>query len=307
MRRVLFIETDGPLVQALTCLLNVYGISVQNYADQALFLSELSVENQSVAQNIDTACVLVSELELPVEPTDRKQVLDILCSNARCFPVILVVTKANRYVRAAARQSGVVAVIERRVLTAFLKRRLADLEKIRPGFDHADSIALENGLLIGFRIMQPEDAAIEQEFVRDLSTKSRYMRFFSSMTELSPIWLERFTHATFPAENALIATVHGPVREKIVGVARYGTSKKDGVVDFAVVVADDWQGQGLASMLMSGLIVSAIIAGIDELTGLVLRENQAMLQLATSFGFRTDPSVHDPDGVHIAKTLRPRQ
>jgi len=307
LRRVLFIETDGSLVRALTRLLNVYDISVEGFNGEAACLSTLSGLSQPAPRKPDAGCILASESDLPVEPDARKQCLERLCRNINRLPVIVVAAKANRFIRAAAMQVGVVAVIERRVLAAFLRRRLADLHKTEPGFDHPGLISLESGLSINFRIMQPEDAAIEQEFVRGLSIQSRIMRFFSPITELSPVWLERFTNAIFPADNALIATVDNASQERIVGVARYGTSEKDGVVDFAIVVADDWQGQGLASMLMSGLIASATIAGIDELTGLVLPQNQAMLQLAASFGFRVDTSAHDSDGVHIAKVLRPER
>lgn len=298
MHRMVFIETDATLAGALTRLLNVYDISVQSYRDTASWLA--------TPQDADTGCVLVSELALPVEAIARQLGLESFCRDTNRLPIILVIAKANRFVRASALQTGVTGVIERQVLAAFLRRRLVDLQIVEPGFEHPELITLENGLTVGFRIMQPEDAAIEQAFVRGLSMRSRYTRFFSPITELSPVWLERFTHATFPADNALIAAVQENSQEKIIGVARYGTSEKDGVVDFAVVVADDWQRLGLASRLMSGLVMSATIGGIDVLTGLVLPENQAMLQLARSFGFKSDPNVRDPDGVHIAKVLRQR-
>src|SRR5699024_3321162 len=70
------------------------------------------------------------------------------------------------------------------------------------------------------RPIRPEDARALQNFVRELSAESRYMRFVSMLSELSPQMLARFTSIDYDREFALVATVAEPGRqfgEKIIG------------------------------------------------------------------------------------------
>ncbi len=48
--------------------------------------------------------------------------------------------------------------------------------------------------------------------------------------------------------------------------------------EFAVVVADAWQGRGVARMLMTRLIDCARARGLKRLEGTVLRSNHNMLK-----------------------------
>ena len=47
-------------------------------------------------------------------------------------------------------------------------------------------LKLADGAAVTIRPIRPEDAAIEQAFVRKLSDESRYFRFMDSLRELSP-------------------------------------------------------------------------------------------------------------------------
>ena len=67
------------------------------------------------------------------------------------------------------------------------------------------SYVLADGTTITIRPIEPDDAEIEQAFVRALSPRARYFRFFGPLKELSPAALTRFTHNDYPARMALIA------------------------------------------------------------------------------------------------------
>ena len=64
---------------------------------------------------------------------------------------------------------------------------------------------LADGTDITIRPIRPEDAELEQEFVRDLSEESKYFRFMNSMQELTETMLVRFTQIDYSREMALIA------------------------------------------------------------------------------------------------------
>ena len=96
------------------------------------------------------------------------------------------------------------------------------------------------------RPIGPDDAAIEQEFVRGLSRESRYFRFLAAIEELTPEMLARFTRVDWPRELALIVTHDADGREREIAVARYIGLPQPGRCEFALVVADAWQEIGRA-------------------------------------------------------------
>ena len=167
-----------------------------------------------------------------------------------------------------------------------------------------NQLKLGDGTEVTFRVIQPEDADIEQAFVKSLSTESRYSRFFSASKQLSPVMLLQFTHPNFPDTYALIATVIENGKENEIGVARYAAINDEGDAEFAVVVADAWQRQGIASHLLEGVTATASTAGFMKLEGLVLKDNRAMLGLASKQGFVRSSVEDDPSVVRVVKDLR---
>jgi len=151
------------------------------------------------------------------------------------------------------------------------------------------------------RPIRPEDAELLQDFVRNLSEESRYMRFVSMLRELTPRMLARYTSIDYDRELALVATVTTPdprhrgfPRESIIGFAHY-LRNPDGLgAEYALAIADDWQRRGLGSCLMRALITEARIQGLGYIDGYVLASNRPMLALMDSLGFRNDPDQYDP-------------
>jgi acetyltransferase len=157
-----------------------------------------------------------------------------------------------------------------------------------------ERLALEDGTEVTIRPIRPEDAGIEQEFVRNLSSESRYFRFMDSVRELSPRMLSHFTRVDYDCHMALIAVSVQDGNEIQVGVARYVAAEDRRACEFAIVIADDWQHKGLGARLMQSLISSARVAGIRVMYGEVLAGNQRMLQFTAKLGFRTRLAEDDP-------------
>jgi acetyltransferase len=171
-----------------------------------------------------------------------------------------------------------------------------------PDFEY--SWELDDGTAVTIRTMRPDDAQIEQDFVRSLSPRSKTLRFFSPIEELSATALEKFTHTDFPNEMALVATVDQNGIEHEVGVARYAPGTCDGQVEFAVVVSDDWQGKGIATELLRHLFSIASEVGINSIEGFILRDSIPMLRLAREFGFRIQPDKEDRGIAHAFKDVQ---
>ncbi len=127
---------------------------------------------------------------------------------------------------------------------------------------------------------------MERAFVHGLSEKSRYFRFFYQLHELTPAMLARFTQVDYDREMALVAVDETDAAPAIVGVARYIIIGDRNRAEFAVVVADAWQGRGLARMLMTRLVDCARSRGLEHLEGAVLRSNARMLKFTRGLRVR---------------------
>jgi acetyltransferase len=140
------------------------------------------------------------------------------------------------------------------------------------------------------RALGAYDATRVQDFVRGLSAQSRRERYFSAINELTPGQLERTL-----APGVSLAAFDGA---HVVGIAECSAG------EFALVVADAWQGSGLGRELMRRLLEQARGRGVPVLHGIVRRGTRAMLRLARSLGFRAvrDP---DPELVQMALELDP--
>jgi acetyltransferase len=159
-------------------------------------------------------------------------------------------------------------------------------------------VTLRDGTVLHVRPIRPEDAALERAFVGHLSEATRYFRFFHRISELTPAMLARFTQVDYDRELALVAlTDSGTDRAAFVGVARYIANVDRTSAEFAVVVADAWQRRGVARVLMRGLIVCAKRRGFDRLSGMVLRDNEPMLEFVRGLGFSLSDDPEDPTQV----------
>jgi acetyltransferase len=153
------------------------------------------------------------------------------------------------------------------------------------------------------RPIGPQDAAIEQEFVRALSPESRYFRFMAEVGELSPELLARFTRIDYPHDLALIVIHASDGREREIAVARYIGLPEPGRCEFALVVADAWQGHGIGYRLMQTLMRFAREAGFASMEGYVLAANHKMLELMRALGFSIGASGEGPAVRIVRRTL----
>ena len=131
------------------------------------------------------------------------------------------------------------------------------------------------------RAIRPDDAGLEQRFFDGLSAQSRYQRFMQFLPELPPNLLARFTQLDYDRELALVALLEG----EFIAVGRYTPNADGDTAEFALAVADAWQGKGLGRLLLEQLREEARKAGYRALYGSILEANHDMLDLAARLGF----------------------
>jgi len=165
------------------------------------------------------------------------------------------------------------------------------------------TVRLRDASDVTVRAIRAEDADKLQAAIRSLSADGRYSRFFSSMNELTPQLLDRAAHPDVKKELQLLAVAGSAADEKIVAGTRYSATETEGDCEFAIAVLDEWQGRGLARILLETLIVVARARGFARMEGYILASNLAMLSLAKRLGFEKIESQHGPDVCVVRKDL----
>jgi acetyltransferase len=190
-------------------------------------------------------------------------------------------------------ETGAIAVDARAVLRpAAARRDRYGHMAIHPYPSHlVGSWQPRQGPPVTLRPIRPEDAEMEQAFVRSLSAESRYFRFMDTLRELTPLMLVRFTQIDYDREMAFVATVPANDAESEVGVARYVANPDGESCEFALVIADNWQRKGLGRHMMEQLIAASRTRGLRVMLGHVLADNRGMLSLCRGLGFVITDSV----------------
>jgi len=162
---------------------------------------------------------------------------------------------------------------------------------------------LPSGNDVLIRPIRPEDAELTQGFVRSLSEEAKYFRFMDAVRELSPTMLARLTQIDYTREMALLALTEVDGREVELGVARYAINPDGESCEFALVVNDQWQKQGIGHKLMDVLMDVARAKGLKVMEGEVLKTNRPMLKLVEALGFRIEPHPEDDTVRKISRAL----
>jgi acetyltransferase len=162
---------------------------------------------------------------------------------------------------------------------------------------------LPSGANVVIRPIRPEDADLTQEFVRNLSEETKYFRYMDAVRELSQSMLVRLTQIDYSREMALLAVTQVEDKEVELGVARYAINPDGESCEFALVIDDQWQKQGIGHKLMDVLMDVARAKGLRFMEGEVLKANRRMLKLSESLGFRVEVHPEDDSIRKISREL----
>jgi acetyltransferase len=168
-------------------------------------------------------------------------------------------------------------------------------------------IGLADGRRVNVRPSRPQDIDLLRAFFRALSDQARYFRFMTKLGELSPSMAQHFADIDHVRHVALLAYATNGGSQSVVGEVRYivGTDEA-GSAEFAVAVAGDWQGLGLARALLARLSGEAAAAGVRRLVADTLAGNAAMLGLARAAGFTVSENGVDRRLLRLVKELSPK-
>lgn len=152
---------------------------------------------------------------------------------------------------------------------------------------------IRDGRDVLLRPLRAEDEPLIREMLSSLSEETLRVRFFVVM-EITHRMLMHFCNIDYDREIAIVAELKEEGGRRIIGGCRLIVEPDSGKGQFAILIHDEFQRQGLGEKLLDAAIGIARDKGLREVYGLVLTENDKMLKLAGRMGFR---SAILPDGI----------
>ncbi len=157
------------------------------------------------------------------------------------------------------------------------------------------------GTSVALRPLRPEDTDIEHAFVSGLSPESRSNRLLGGSIRITREYIEKLTQVDYSRDMALAATVMLDDCELLIGVARYVLDADGKACEFAIVIADTWQGRGIGKRMLSKLADVARSRKVPRIYGDILATNIGMLEMVKKVGFSLARHTEDATLVRAAR------
>ncbi|MFN3324224.1 MAG: GNAT family N-acetyltransferase [Bryobacteraceae bacterium] len=158
---------------------------------------------------------------------------------------------------------------------------------------------MRNGEEVTIRPIRPEDEPLVAQFHHTLSDQTVYQRYLQMLKLSQRVAHERLTRICFndyDRELALVAERRDPATQEpeIIAIGRLQKLKGANLAEFALVVSDAYQQQGLGTELLSRLIDVARSEKIGGIVAEILTENQRMQGICRKHGFELQAEMGDP-------------
>lgn len=189
--------------------------------------------------------------------------------------------------------------LDARVVLYPASTRDEDLSRpaIRPyPSQYAGEARLKDGDAITIRPIRPEDEPLLRDFHETLSEQSVYQRYLQPLGLNQRVAHERLIRVCFSDYDRDIALVaenrDDNGNPRILGVARFsrGHNRDSGEAEFALLISDDVQRQGLGSELLRRLMVVARAEDVRVLAAPTRADNEGMQALCRKLGFSIEPT-----------------
>jgi acetyltransferase len=135
---------------------------------------------------------------------------------------------------------------------------------------------LKSGKKVLIRPIRPEDEPLERELFKTFSSETQKHRFFEQIKDITHELLIRFTQIDYDREIALIAETTERGKKKMIGVVRLKADPYIETAEFAIVVGDPWQFQGLGKKFTDLILEIAGEWGIKQVWAKYLKDNKAI-------------------------------
>ena len=159
--------------------------------------------------------------------------------------------------------------------------------------DLIEAATLADGTPVTLRPIRPEDEPMWHELLAGCSQESLWERFrYAFKTDFHEAAI-RFCFVDYDRELTAVAEANIDGQRRLLGVARLVSDVGTDRGEYAVLVGEAWQGNGLGNLLTRYCVAHANRVRVHEIYGTTTRANTRMLRVFRRHGFDVQPGT-DP-------------
>lgn len=155
---------------------------------------------------------------------------------------------------------------------------------------------------VTLRPIRPEDEPAWHELLAACGPESIRMRFSHLFNGTTHDMAARYCYIDYDREIGIVAEAEVEGQRKLLGVGRLVADPDHHTAEYAILVADQWQNQGLGKMLTSYCIEIAKDWKLKHLSAITSTHNRRMVNIFRNLGFSVERS-EDDDVVQVEKTV----
>jgi acetyltransferase len=144
-------------------------------------------------------------------------------------------------------------------------------------------ITLADQRRLRIRPLRPGEDGLVRELDARLSRRTRYLRFLSPMPSLPESILRLLSCVDYRRRLSLLAEHETGDAHEVVALCSFGAIDQVSA-EVALVVSDDWQGQGIGTVLAERVLQAAEARGFGRFVVHVLTDNTVMRRLLRRVG-----------------------
>jgi acetyltransferase len=145
---------------------------------------------------------------------------------------------------------------------------------------------LRDGANVLLRPIQPEDEPMWHQLLADCSERSLWQRFRYTFRGTTHEMATRFCFIDYDREMTIVAEIGDGESRQFVGMGLLAADADHHHAEYAVLVADSWQGRGLGNLLTDYCLEICRTWGIDRVTAETTADNKRMQAILSKRGFK---------------------
>ncbi len=171
--------------------------------------------------------------------------------------------------------------------------------------EYVRKAGLPSGAEVTLRPIKPEDEPLWLELLGSCSKESIYSRFRYFFFWQSHEVATRYCYIDYDREMAIVVESVDRDKKKLLGVGRLVADPMRESGEYAVLIKDGWQDQGLGSVLTDYCIEIARDWGIKKITAVTTTDNHRMLAVFRKRNFEIRPDS-DSSIVEVSLEIQGR-
>jgi acyl-CoA synthetase (NDP forming)/GNAT superfamily N-acetyltransferase len=169
---------------------------------------------------------------------------------------------------------------------------------IPEGENFSEYVLLRDGQSVLLRTSTVADVPAVEAFMHSVSRESLQMRFMGAVAHVSRTAIEIMCSGNPRDRLSLLAIVGQEPDFRVIGIGNYISLGVGGKAEVAFLVHDEFQGRGIATVLLERLAGIAAGNGFVGFEAEVLSENQSMINVFRDSGFQVHQAMNG-GSIHV--------